>query len=133
MLSLPGIGPTVGATILSEAAEPLRNRDYHGLRCYAGSAPVTRQSGKRKTVVMRQGCNPRLRQALFYWSRSSVRWDPHSGAHYSALRQAGHCHARALRGVADRLLQMLIAMLKNNTVYDPARRTATAEAAASAA
>jgi transposase len=124
VLSLPGIGPTVGATMLSEAAEPLRKRDYHALRCYAGTAPVTRQSGKRRTVAMRRGCNPRLRQALFYWSRASVRWDPHSSAHYATLREAGHGHARALRGVADRLLHLLIVMLRNGTLYDPERRRA---------
>ena len=31
-------------------------------------------------------------------------------------------HNRALRGVADRLLAMLIAMLKSGSLYEPARR-----------
>jgi hypothetical protein len=33
---------------------------------------VTRQSGKKKQVVMRYGCNGRLREALYHWSRISV-------------------------------------------------------------
>jgi len=44
----------------------LSQRDYHPLRCYAGSVPITRQSGKKTTVVMWQGCNERLRNALYH-------------------------------------------------------------------
>jgi len=123
LLSLPGVGPVTGATMLAEASEPLRNRDYHALRCYMGAAPVTRQSGKRRTVGMRRGCNPRLREALFHAVSCHVQWDPHSRANYERLRAAGHGHARAVRGVADRFLSMIVAMLKNGTLYDPERRT----------
>ena len=42
--------------------------------------------------------------------------------HYAALRQAGHSHGRATRGVADRWLAVLMAMLKAGTLYDPERR-----------
>jgi hypothetical protein len=41
---------------------------------------------------------------------------------YAALRAAGHSHGRALRGIADRLLAVLVAVLKTNTPYDPNRR-----------
>jgi transposase len=119
LLSLPGVGRIVAATMLAEASQPLRERDYHALRSYAGAAPITRQSGKRRIVVMRQSCNPRLREVLYHWSRVSTQCDPHSKQHYAALRAKGHSHGRALRGVADRLLAVLIAMLRSNTLYDP--------------
>ena len=48
---------------------------------------------------------------------------PRSKQHYARLRQVGHDHGRALRGVADRLLAMLIAMLKSGQTYDPNRRS----------
>jgi transposase len=48
LLSLPGIGPVIAATMLAEASPPRINRDYQALRDYAGAAPVTRRSGKRK-------------------------------------------------------------------------------------
>jgi hypothetical protein len=35
--------------MLSEAAQALAERDYHALRCYAGAAPITRQSGKKES------------------------------------------------------------------------------------
>jgi transposase len=61
LLSLPGVGRQIAATMLSEASQAIAERDYHGLRCYTGAAPVTRQSGKKKVILMRQGCNQRLR------------------------------------------------------------------------
>jgi transposase len=64
LLSLPGVGRIVTATLLAEAPQLLAERDYHALRAHAGVAPVTRQSGKRISVLMRYGCNVRLRNAL---------------------------------------------------------------------
>jgi transposase len=131
LLSLPGIGPVVAATMLAEASQPLRDRDYQALRNYAGAAPVTRRSGKRKAIMMRYACNEPLRNALYHWSRCSMQKDARAKQHYAELRQRGHSHGRALRGLADRNLAMLISMLKSGTLYDPARRGSAALAQAS--
>ena len=48
--------------------------------------------------------------------------DERSREHYVQLRSKGHSHGRALRGVADRLLAVLIAMLKNGGTYNPTFR-----------
>ena len=125
MLSIPGIGPAVAATLLTEAARPIRDRDYRALRCYSGTAPITKQSGKRKSTQMRYACNPRLRKALYYWASTSINCDSRSREQYDSLRTAGHHHARALRGLADRLLQILMAMLKHQAAYNPVRRQMT--------
>ena len=125
ILSIPGIGPAVAAALLTEASRPIRERDYESLRCYAGTAPVTKQSGKRRVVGMRQACSPRLRNAVFYWATSSLCCDSRSRRQYDALRAAGHLHARALRGLADRLLGVLIALLKTQKTFDRAKRAGT--------
>jgi transposase len=119
--SLPGVGRVVAATMLAEASRPLAARDYQTLRAQAGTAPVTRQSGKMRLVLMRRACNRRLRTAVFHWARNSIRLDAPSRARYQQLRLR-HGHARALRGVADRLLHVLITMLVHRTLYDPERR-----------
>jgi transposase len=119
ILSLPGVGRSVTATMLAEASQALAERDYHALRSYAGAAPITRQSGKRRIVSMRRSCNPRLRNALYHWARVSTQRDERSKKHYAELRAKGHSHGRALRGVADRLVAVLISMLKSKTLYDP--------------
>jgi transposase len=119
--SMPGVGRVVTATMLAEASQALADRDYHALRAHAGTAPVTRQSGQRKVVLMRHGCNGRLRNAVYHWARVSAQTDPCSRAQYAALRQRGHTHGRALRSVADRQLRILMAMLQHKTLYDPAK------------
>jgi transposase len=118
--SLPGLGRVVAATMLAEAWRPLAARDYQTLRTHGGAAPVTRQSGKTRLVVMRRACNGRLRSALFHWASNAIRLDAPSRTHYDRLRQR-HGHARALRGVVDRLLRILIGMLTTHTLYDPHR------------
>ena len=120
--SLPGVGVRIAATMLAEAAGPLRERDYHALRTLGGCAPVTKRSGKSHVVCMRKACHQRLRTAFHWWAERSVREEDRSRAHYRRLRQRGHNHARALRGVCDRLLVMLIALLKTRALYDPNRR-----------
>jgi transposase len=117
--SLPGVGRIVLATLLTEAWEPLRRRDYHTLRALSGVAPVTRRSGKRCFVVMRRACQIRLRTAVYHWARVAVQRDVLSRMRYSELRRRGHSHGRALRGVADRLLAVACAMLNRQTIFDP--------------
>jgi len=117
--SLPGVGRIVLATLLAEAARPLAERDYHALRALSGVAPVTRRSGKRMQVVMRQACAPRLRNAVYHWARVAAQCDSHWKARYAAFRARGHSHGRACRAIADRLLNIAITMLRNRTLYDP--------------
>jgi len=121
ILSLPGVGRVVAATMLAEAPQLLAQRNYHALRTLGGIAPVTRQSGKRLAVRRRYGCNHRLSNALYHWARISSQCDPKAKHHYQTLRQHGHSHGRALRGVADRLLALLVAMLRDQTLYDTTR------------
>ena len=118
LASLPGVGLIVLATLLSEASDPLRRRDYAALRCLCGVAPVTRRSGKHTRVVRRQAVHPRLREAAYHWSRVAVQYDGTSRAKYAALRKRGHGHARTLRSVADRLLVVACTMLRDQTEYD---------------
>lgn len=124
LLSLPGAGNLVVATMLAEAGELLAARDYSTLRTRTGIAPITRRSGNKLTVLMRYACNEYLRNACHHWAQGAIRWDPRSAQHYARLRANGHRHGRALRGVADRLQAMLIAMLRTGTLYDPTRHEA---------
>ena len=117
--SLPGVGPVVAATLFAEAHDALRRRDYHALRCRCGVAPVTRQSGGRSIVTRRLAVNGRLRDAAYHCARVAVQRDPASRARYDALRGRGHGHARSLRSVADRLLLVGCAMLRDGRLYDP--------------
>ena len=118
--SMPGIGTRVAARMLAEASQPLVTRAYHVLRSRMGLAPVTKQSGRRRSVSMRYACNRRLRDAAYHWGRVGVQQDTATRAYYSTLRARGHSHGRALRSVADRLLRILITLLERGQLFNPA-------------
>ena len=123
ILSMPGIGTLVAATMLAQAGQALAERDYQALRVHTGVAPVTKQSGTRRHVVMRRACDRCLRNCVYHWARISVQHDPRSRKMYQALRSKGHGHGRALRSVADRLLKILVVMLQTGTLYDPGHQS----------
>ena len=119
--SLPGVGRTMTAWLCAEAAQSLAERDYQVLRTHGGVAPVTQHSGKRRQGVMRHGCNPRLRHALYHMARVAMQRDAHFSSVYAALRAKGQRHGQALRHIGDRLLRILMAMLRQHTCYDASR------------
>jgi hypothetical protein len=127
LLSLPGVGNLVGATVLAEAGGPLSQLTRTTLRPRCGTAPVTQRSGKQRQVTMRHACNARLREACHYWGNTAVQTDARARAQYQRLRAGGCTHARAVRGVVDRLLDVLLAMLRDRTQYDPARYATSAQ------
>jgi transposase len=130
LLSLPGVGRIVAASLLAEASRPLRDRDYQALRTLSGVAPVTRRSGKTLVVEMRRACNPRLRNALYHAARNAGQSDDAWKSRCAAMRAGGQTHGRACRGLADALLRVAIAMLRTRTLYDPSKIGATRAKAA---
>ena len=117
--SMIGIGRSVLSILLAEAGDVLSRRDYRALRCLCGTAPVTRQSGRTRTVTRRLAVHGRLRDAVLHWARVAVQHDAACSAKYRALRARGHGHYRALRSVADGLLRIACAMLRDGTLYEP--------------
>ncbi len=128
LASLPGVGKTNLATLLTEASGPLSGRDYNALRTLSGVEPVTRRSGKTCVVVMRYAAHARLRQAVFHWARVAVQNDPKSQSRYEALRARGHSYGRALRGVADRMLGIACVLLERRELFNPQHATTTTTA-----
>ena len=126
LASLPGVGRIVLATLLAEAWDALRRRDYHALRALCGVAPITKSSGKSRIVIRRLACHPRLANAIYHWARVAIQHDQRSRLKYTALRKRGHSHGRALRSVADRLLGVACAMLKAGTLFDPSLQSKNA-------
>ena len=112
--------------LLAEAFDALQRRDYAALRSLTGVAPVTKRSGKSLSVVRRQASHKRLVNAMYHWGRGAIQHDPVSQEKYRALRKRGHGHARALRSVADRLLNVACAMLRTGTLFNPNAKPQTA-------
>jgi len=127
LASLPGVGAFVLASVFAHAHDAIRLRNLLALRNLGGIAPVTKQSGKRRQVLMRRARSQPLNYALHHWAHMAVLRDTHFKLHYQSLRAKGHRHARALRGVMDRILTMALAMLRDRTLYDPSRHNSVTE------
>lgn len=118
--SLPGIGQKTKARLLGElGADPQRFQSPDALRAYAGSAPVTQQSGKSRVVFMRRACNKWLRNAM-HWladlSRDDCVW---AEAYYQKKKDQGLAHAAALRCLAGRWQKIIWKMILTGQRYDP--------------
>jgi transposase len=118
-LSLPGLGPVLGARVLGEFGDdPLRYADGKARRNYAGTSPVTRASGSRRVVLARYARNRRLADAVHQWAFCAMRGSPGARAYYQSLRQRGTGHQAALRQLSNRLVGILHGCLKTGTTYD---------------
>jgi transposase len=121
LLSLPGLDARLAARVLGEVGDRReRFPTPAALQCYAGTAPLTRASGRARVVAARGACNRFLRQALLRWAYCSL---PRSGwarAYYDAQRAAGKGHFKALRALANRWLEILHHLLATGRRYDEA-------------
>lgn len=119
--SFPGIGALTGARVLAEIGDD-RSRfcDAKGLKAYAGSAPVTRASGKSRSVTRRKVKNDRLAAAGYTWAFAALTASPGARGHYDRRRDAGDRHAAAQRNLFNRLLGCLHHCLQTGQHYDEA-------------
>ena len=106
--SFPGLGALTGARVLAEIGDDRsRFQDAKGLKAYAGAAPITRASGKTRSVTYRKIKNNRLTAAGYSWAFSALTASPGARAHYDRRREAGDRHAAAQRNLFGRLLGCL--------------------------
>lgn len=118
-LSQPGIGVIVGARVLAEFGDaPARYADARRRKNYAGTAPITRQSGKTKTVHARFIHNKRLVDALHTQAGAAILHDTSVRAYYQHLRARDLGHNAALRQIGNRLVGILHGCLKTKTPYN---------------
>ena len=129
--SLPGLGLILGARVLSEFGDD-RSRwpDAASRRCYAGTAPITRASGKGRVVLARFVRNRRLADACYLWAFSALTRSPGARAYYDTRRAAGDTHNKALRRLANKLLGQLHHCLANGHQYDEHQAWPTTQALA---
>jgi hypothetical protein len=105
---VPGLGPVLGARVLSEVGDDrLRFATADGLRAFAGTAPITRASGRSKMVRTRHIKNKRLADACHWWAFAAITKSEGARAHYDRRRAAGDTHNAALRNLANKLLGRL--------------------------
>ena len=133
--SAPGLGPILAARVLAEVGDdPSRFTTAGGLRAFAGTAPVTRASGRSRHVKARLVRNKRLGDACHWWAFAMLTKSPGAREHYDRRRASGDHHNAALRNLANKLIGRLWWCLQNNQPWDEAtawhRKTAETSTAA---
>jgi transposase len=126
--SQPGLGAVTGARVLAEFGDdPRRYTDAKARKNYAGTSPITRQSGKKKVVFARYVRNDRLADALMQQAFSALHVSQGARAYYDRQRGRGLGHRPALRQLANRLVGILHGCLKTGTLYTEATAWPTHE------
>jgi hypothetical protein len=109
----------LGARVLSEFGDDKsRYADARARRNYAGTSPITRQSGRKKIVLARYVHNDRLLDALNRQAFAALRASPGARAYYDRIRARGAGHHAALRQLGNRLVGILHGCLKTGATYD---------------
>ena len=126
--SFPGVGPILTAILLAEIGEDrARFSTPAALLAEAGLAPVTRASGRSRSVRFRYAANTRLREATMWWAFNSLKTSPWAAAAFKQARdQRGQRYHRALRGLAARWTRILWRCWTTGTTYDPAKHASAA-------
>ena len=121
----------LGARVLAEFGDdPARYQTAKGRKAFAGTAPVTRSSGLRRTVVARAACNQRLVDACYLWAFAALTASPGARRCYDAHRARGATHHQALRALGNRLVGILHGCLARRVAYQEQLAWPAAEPAA---
>ena len=119
LMSMPGVGIRTAARLLLDIGDGSAFPTAGHLAAYAGLAPVTRRSGSSiRGEHPSRGGNKHLKRALFLSAFAALH-DPDSRAYYDRKRAAGKKHNAALVCLARRRVDVLHAMLRNGTYYQP--------------
>lgn len=130
-LSFPGLGDILAARVAGEIGDHVEQfQTPNALQCYAGTAPVTRRSGRSELVVARRLAHNRyLGAAVHQWAFCSLRGSPWAREFYDAKIAKGKSHHSALRALANRWLELLWHCLIRGIPYDETTHTRNRNAA----
>ena len=119
IVSLPGMGPLLGAEFLVAVGDPSAFGSAGQLAAYAGLVPAARDSGKRTGNHRRmRGGNKLLKKVLYQSAFSSLRTSPQSRAYYDRKRSEGKRHQQTLVALARRRVDVLWAMLRDGATFE---------------
>jgi transposase len=94
------------------------------LAAEGGVAPVTRESGKHRSVTFRWACNKRLRVALVTIADTTRHTHPWAREIYQSARARGCDHPHATRILARAWCRVLWRCWQDGVAYDPAKHRA---------
>lgn len=118
-LSLRGAGLRTAARMAAEFGDDRQRFGCAGdVAAFAGTAPITSQSGKSCVAHFRRACCKPFRETLYQFAFCSLNWNPWARAYYDAKRAQGKRHAETLRALGCIWVRILYAMWRDRSPYD---------------
>jgi transposase len=122
--TIPGVGPSIAATLLAEIGDIERFTDFDQLLAYAGVHPAERSSGRKGSNPetswhMSKAGNSHLRAAAYRMAVVGVQHNPVIAAHYARKRAAGKSKVNALGHCMRKALSIVWGVWRNGHDFDP--------------
>lgn len=137
LLSLAGMGMNIAIRVgIGLGSNRVRSLEPSILQCHAGSAPVTRSTGRRRKrrgrprtygshrVLMRRACDRDIQSGVNQWAACSLTSSAWARAFYGHSRARGCGHNAALRALGNKWVKILAAVIKTRTPYSEKRHVA---------
>lgn len=119
--TIPGIGDTLGAIILSEIGDINRFDAPGKLVAFAGLDVRVTQSGEftgTRQKLSKRG-SPYLRRAIWLAASRAAFCDPILSEYYQSLRARGKHHLTAVGAVSRKLCNIIFTILREDRPYQP--------------
>ena len=122
--TIPGVGPSIAATLLAEIGDIARFTDFDQLLAYAGVHPAERSSGRKGANPetawrMSKAGNSHLRAAAYRMALVGIQHNPVIAAHYARKRAAGKSKMNALGHCMRKALSIVWGVWRNGRDFDP--------------
>lgn len=120
--TLPRVATVSLAALIAEVGPLLeRCENPEQVAALCGAAPVTRASGKSRTVGFRYTANKPARVAITGFADNSRHSSVWAGEAYRRARARGARHPHAVRILARSWIRVIWACWTTDTIYDPTR------------
>lgn len=122
--TIPGVGPSIAAALISEIVDISRFDDFDQLLAYAGVHPAERSSGRKGSNPetswhMSKAGNAHLRAAAYRMALVGIQHNPVIAAHYARKREAGKSKMNALGHCMRKALSIVWGVWRNGQDFDP--------------
>lgn len=119
--TMGGMGTVLAGKFIGETLDASHfDYDKDKFASYNGSAPATKGSGKHSRQVENHWCNRRLKDALDQLALNARRCEPLSEEYYQRCLDRGLDPPEAHKRLMRRLSDVVFAMMRDKTPYDPA-------------
>ena len=117
--SFTGIETRAAGIIIGETRDIKRFHSNDAYARYNGTAPANKSTGGRQKHRARKAYNHRLKRIFHLIALVNSQHDPMGKAYYEACVARGLNHNQATKRLARRISDIIYAMMRNKSAYDP--------------